>query len=428
MDAIADLSSSSFFSGPADPQGAADLMKTYGDMMGTMMEGVKDNIPPMIKEILSVDIGDDPCMAKTKAEVIGGAVDAAAKLIEAVGGIAQMFMERNASQQSGWFRKSGPSMSETLAEMNPMFTSIFGLIRGNLPGIIRAVLSVDIGDDPCAAKQKIEIIAAAMDAVASFADTIGTFSQLIPEDSGSWWPWGEDVDPLEEMMKTVSMIVDAVSVYMPALIKAVISIPIPGDPCETLKKLKVIAAAIDAVSQFSSVISNMASQEFEGYSDFSVAASWMIYYTIAAIKENTYSVERLFNDLAGLNFDEGLADSVFTPAIKVMCKMNEFASQVSQLSAVSAMLADGEGIGAAVSQMVQEVNLALFALQTLAPIDANIALDSFAAAVGTGGGEFTINNDPINIHLNVQVTMDANKVGKVLVDKSVMTTPLAAAE
>ena len=41
---------------------------------------------------------------------------------------------------------------------------------------------------------------------------------------------------------------------------------------------------------------------------------------------------------------------------------------------------------------------------------------------------FNITNEPVNITLNVQVTMDADKVGKVLVDKSVMTTALATAE
>ena len=59
---------------------------------------------------------------------------------------------------------------------------------------------------------------------------------------------------------------------------------------------------------------------------------------------------------------------------------------------------------------------------------ANVALENFASAIGTGGGEFTITNEPINITINMNVTMDANKVGRVLVDKSVMTTPLAAAE
>ena len=69
MDAIADMAGGSFFR-DGDPEGAATLMKTYGDMMGMIMESVKQNIPPMIKEILAIDIGDDPCMAKAKTEVM----------------------------------------------------------------------------------------------------------------------------------------------------------------------------------------------------------------------------------------------------------------------------------------------------------------------------------------------------------------------
>jgi hypothetical protein len=39
----------------------------------------------------------------------------------------------------------------------------------------------------------------------------------------------------------------------------------------------------------------------------------------------------------------------------------------------------------------------------------------------------SVENKPVNITINLSVSMDADKVGKVLVDKSVMTTPLATA-
>jgi hypothetical protein len=89
---------------------------------------------------------------------------------------------------------------------------------------------------------------------------------------------------------------------------------------------------------------------------------------------------------------------------------------------------EGGAMGEAVVQMVAGVKASIEALNSIGEVSAVVALDKFASAIGTGDGQFTITNEPVNITLNVQVTMDANSVGKVLVDKSVMTTPLAQAE
>ena len=431
MDAIADISGGGLFGG-GDPEGAAALLKTYGDMMGMIMMSVKDNIPPMVKSILEIDIGDDPEMAKIKAEVIGAAVSAVAKLIEAVGGIAQLFMEQNASEQTGFFYKSGPSMGETIAEMMPLFKQIFGMIKGNLPAIIKAVIEAVPDDiDQCSAEAKIKIVAGAMEAVANMASAIGEFSKLIPEDTSEWWHFGQDnTDPLEEMMSTVGAIVDAVIAYLPPLIQAVLSIPIEGNPCDALMKLEVIGKAMDAVSNFASLVSGIGdSGDISGFANTVSQMMWEISHAIWY--PGNYDLSSLFTTLAdnGAYLSDTSSLSLLDNAIATLCKLLDFASTATQLSAQMEMFASAEGGGfaTAVADMVREVNYSLWALSTLAPIDAQVALDSFTGALGTGNNNYTISTDPVNITLNVQVTMDANKVGRVLVDKSVMTTPLAAA-
>ena len=86
------------------------------------------------------------------------------------------------------------------------------------------------------------------------------------------------------------------------------------------------------------------------------------------------------------------------------------------------------GLGVQVKAIVDEVNKSIEALNSIGDVNADVALKKFASAVGVSSETLTINNPGVNITMNVSVTMDADKVGKVLIDKSVMTTPLATAE
>ena len=81
----------------------------------------------------------------------------------------------------------------------------------------------------------------------------------------------------------------------------------------------------------------------------------------------------------------------------------------------------GTPMGDVVMAMVDEAEYALNALNSIGDLNAEVALQNFAHAIGTGSGEFTITNEPININMNVQVTMDAGRVARVLTDKPTMT-------
>jgi len=427
MDAIADLAGGGFMRS-GDPEGAASLMKTYGDMMGTIMGAVKEHIPPMIADILKINIGDNPEMARVKAEVIGAAVSAVAKLIEAVGSIAQMFMDRNASQQSGWFVKSGPSMGQTLSEMKPIFTSIFNMIKGNLPQIIKAVIeAVPDNIDAKAAEVKVKLVAMAMEAVAKFGESIGAIGELMPPTkTAGWFSAGKTLqESLGELMQMIARIVQAVKMHLPSLIEAVLSVKI-ANPDAAVKKLEVVGLAMDAVTKFADVIGSLEGSNFEG------GASMAIANMMSAVKhliywDGYYDIGDVFEALADNTgtWDAALLTK-FDLGIEALTKMVTFGEKINELSGYMAMF-EGGGMAAAVTEMVAEVVASIEALNSIGEVSAAVALDNFASAIGTGDGSFTITNEPVNITLNVQVTMDANKVGKVLVDKSVMTTPLAAA-
>jgi len=426
LDAIADLSKGGLFGG-GDPEGAMDLLKSFGDTMKMMLEAVRANIPPMLKAILEVDVGPDPEAAKAKTEIVGAALDGVSKLVTAIGGAAGQFMEQatKSNEAKSWWEKSEP-MGSTIDKMAPMFDMIMGSIRQHIPGIIKSVLAATKGiDDPKAAEAKVKIVQGAMEAVANFATAIGSFSELIPEDTGSWWPFGESADPLEQMMNTVSMIVSAIREHMGPLIKSVIGVKIDGDPAAILLKLCIIGKTMDAVQKFVGIISDLGSGGLE--EGFAATVSIMMKEVANSIYWDGYwDLGDLLSALANVELDEGVLTKLDT-SIAVMEKVLAFATAANEIVGQMQMVAEGGGFAAAVSEMVYQVNGALIALTNLAPIDANLALETFASALGTGEGSYTINAEPVNITLNVTVTMDANKVGKVLVDKSVMTTPLASA-
>ena len=139
------------------------------------------------------------------------------------------------------------------------------------------------------------------------------------------------------------------------------------------------------------------------------------------------SLQTMFATLKGVTLDEGALEplNVATSAVGGLTK---FAKKIMKMSEVSAEMGGPGQMAEAVTQMVEQAQLAVTALNSVGEMNVTAALENFAQAVGTGEGSFNITNEPVNITLNVQVTMDADKVGKVLVDKSVMTTALATAE
>ena len=434
LEALADLAGGGMFGIGADPAGAADMLKEYGNMMKMLLESIKANIPPTVKSILKIDVGPDPKLAEAKSKIIGAAMQGIGSVVGAIGGIIGLFMEQNQSQQSGMFYKSGPSMADTLREMKPVVTYIMTAIKDNMGPILKSVLDAVPEDiDAKAAEGKIKIIGGAMSAVADFAKTIGTVADLMPPEGGGFLKKGKSMsERLGEMMQIIRKIVNAVRTHIGPLVKSVTGIKIDGDPKALLQKLEIIGKAMEAVSTFASVVGQLKDLK-GGFFDISLMMQLVVMQIINSVQGSDYTLDKLFPvlaEFAGTTEQIGKLDVLR----ETFMKLGDFASSMAELHE-SGALSGGGIFGVAnspfvegVRMMVEQTKYALMQLNSLGEMDANVALENFASAIGTGGGEFTITNEPINITINMNVTMDANKVGRVLVDKSVMTTPLAAAE
>ena len=131
----------------------------------------------------------------------------------------------------------------------------------------------------------------------------------------------------------------------------------------------------------------------------------------------------LFETLKNVKLDSSALTTLDT-ANEALGKIQTFAATMQMM--VAATGSDGN-LAATVSQIIFQVNESIAALNSMGELDVAAALDNFASAVAIGKESVTIDNQPVVITINMSVTMDANKVGKVLVDKSIMTAPLASA-
>jgi len=432
FDAITEMSSGGFFGGGQDVD-VEGIMAAYAESAQNMFNAMKDSVVTMMEELMAIDIGEDPEMAKTKAEVIATAIGAVVDMATGFGEMAAGVMNMNAEQQP--FFGSGPTVEDTLGSYMEVMTTIMGAIQAQLPAIVGSVLAIDI-PDPEAAKPKLEVISMAMSALADFASAIATFQQLIPEDTGSWWPWGEDTDPLEEFMGTVDAIVGVALAWIPTIVTSLLGINIPtGD--EAKQKMEIIAMSMSTLADFAGVMSEIqgsfgsgAGDIYESLGGTLKGLAWIMGYQSDGSGK---TLPELMNTISLMQLpDAGTITANVETLNQSIMALTSLADSLSTMQGAFEGLVseDGGGLGVAtvIEAAIAEVTALQEAFSTMGEIDLQAGLDSFAGAVAVGNTQMMIENSPLNITINLNVSMDANKVGKVLVDKSVMTSPLATAD
>ena len=431
FETMTEMSSGGFFGGGQDVD-VEGILAAYAEQAQAMMNAMRESVVGMLQEILAIDIGDDPEAAKTKAEVIATIIGAVVEMSTGFGEMAAGVMEMNNEQQDLW--GSGPSVEETLASYMNVITMIMGAIQAQLPVIVGSILGIEI-PNPEAAKPKLEVISMAMSALSDFASAIGTFQGMIPQDSGSWWPFGEDTDPLEEFMGTVSAIVSVALAWIPTIVTSLLSIAIPsGD--EAKSKLEIISMSMSTLADFAGVMSTMQDSFGSGAADIYNSLGGTLQGLAWIMGYNSDGTGKTLPELMVVISEMQLPDAgtitanieTLKAALDAVGSLGESLSNLQ--SSFEGLAGDGEGLGVAtvIEAAIAEVQALQDAFSTMGEIDLQAGLDNFAAAVGTSTSALTIENSPLNITINLQVTMDANKLGKVLVDKSVMSSPLATAD
>jgi len=389
------------------------------ESMGSFIAGLADTLGNLVLLIVAMAANLDESQMK--------GVEVIATVINAIAGLAGALfspLEAVSEMSSGMF---GPSVSEVMDAVVAGLKDIMVAVKDNLPAIVDAVLeSANKIKDPEAAKPKMEVIAIALGAVADFAGAIGAVADLMPEEGGGFFSKGKSMgERLEEMGSIITQVVESVKDNIGPLVQTIVGIDIGGDAAAVKGKVEVVGMAISAVADFAKVVDTITSLNIEPDSMITTVANAIQGVTGALVHESNYDFNNLFKTLAKFTPDESGLEK-FDTANNALRAIGKFSREAQSIS--SEFMGGEWDTAVVIADMIAEAQGAITALNGIGDLDAVVALDNFASAIGTGDGQFNITNEPVNITMNVQVTMDANKVGKVLVDKSVMTTALSTAE
>lgn len=376
--------------------------------VNALISKVADTLITLIAMILTLGANLTPGQAKN-VEIIGGAIGSIAQLASAL----MSPLEAVSKMSSGMF---GPSVTEVMAAVATGLVDLMEKIRTALPSLVNQIIDIAKGvGDPKTLGPKMDIVAKALGAVGNFAKAIEAVAALMPEEGGGFFGGGKKMaERIEEMTDIISGVVEAVKGNIQQLVTSILSISIPN-PEKALAKVNVIEKTMSAVAKFAGVVEKMTGMAKLDRIDETIMV--VVKEMVSALNAPPGSLQDLFTALETFAPNESLIPKLDV-AVQTLNSMTGFTKAMVALSE-----AGGEnvaGIGTAVTTIVEQAKLAITALNSIGDLNASVALENFAAAIGTGSGEFTVSNEPININLNVKVVMDAGKITNVITDKSQM--------
>ena len=398
---------------------AAEKMKPGGmeimfKNITNLITKVSDTLITLIAMIVVLGANLTPGQSKN-VEILSGAIASIAKLAAAI----MSPLEAVSKMSSGMF---GPSVSEVMGSVADGLVNIMSKIETALPSLIKQIVQIakDIKEDPKTLKPKMDIVSGALTAVSGFASAIEAVAGLMPEKGGGFFSKGKDMDQrLAEMTKIISGVVKAVKADIETLVLEIIGITIPN-PGEALKRVEVIEKAMGAVSKFAGTVDKLAKMNISGDGMAATVSQIVSGITQSLVSPaGNYDIQTLFTTLGEFSPDESMIPKLET-AVSTLNAMASFTGAMVKLKE-----AGGENyaeLGTAVTAIVENAKMAITALNSIGTLDATVALDTFASAIGVGSDGFTISNEPINIHMNVKVEMNAGRISRVLTDKTLMTT------
>ena len=208
-----------------------------------------------------------------------------------------------------------------------------------------------------------------------------------------------------------------------------------SNPEVLTKQMDVVVKMFDVLGKFSTTLGSLKDTFGKDGGGLDIGALKSTMKTVQSAVTNLFSAD---GDMSlGKMMDVVSKATINTTGIETLTKGTDSMKALGTFytSLVDTVTRAGDITGAegqlstTVQSMVQEVNASLQALNDIgAGIDAKVALDNFASAVGIGTDQVTIENNGVQITINLTTTMDANKITKVLTDKSIVTSPLASAE
>ena len=266
-----------------------------------------------------------------------------------------------------------------------------------------------------------------------FSDSSGLID--LTDAKGSFWTKRDMKDRLAEVATAITSLLDPMKEEIARLVEKFQTIAgTITNPEALVKQMDVVVKMFDVLGKFSSTLGGLKDTfgKDGGGLDMSAVKETLSNLNTAVTglfaTDGPMSLPKMMAAVAGAKIDTAAIDNLKVGA-DAMSGLGRFYSSLVDTVAKAGEVTGAEGgLSTTVQSMVAEVNASLQALNNVGAIDAKVALDNFASAVGIGTDQVTIENNGVQITINLTTTMDANKITKVLTDKSIVTSPLASAE
>ena len=397
--------------------------------LAVFMVGAAVAVGAMVAAAASIPIADPEDMA-ARMEVIGGVATA----LQALGGLALDAGKLGVAAES--LGKGG------MDKVFNLMGSFLDKIKDTLVGTVTTLVGLATGYSK-SDLEKAAVVGDVVAAVAQFAAAIAEPLQAVSSMIGFFNPSAASV--MATVVEGLGAIMDMLAEKLPKIINGLVTAGanIPSGFGEKAEAMKIMFTALGPMMDALGKMQVIAEESVAGIDGPSV--STLFEGMAGGLQALATTMPGVITSLAALPAAEELTanveklDQLFASTSAVLDVLGKFtelgegnAPSLSERAgaAIMGFLGGGDGptpAAQAILGMVEEMNSINTAMDGLPEINLNANLQKVADAFSVSES-INVENKPVNITINLSVTMDANKVGTVLVDKSVMTTPLATAE
>lgn len=411
--------------------GGASMVDMF-TAMGGFISSIGTTLGTLVAQIVAMAKGLNPSELK--------GVDAIAKILTAIGSLMQA-LTAPLDAISKMYADSGILFKADLGSMiKTVMTQMTDLLSGLGPKIKVVVDSLTEAastiKDPKTLSAQMSVVVKMFDVLGKFAKALGDSAGLVnlTSNDGFMGMMDRDMgDRMADVATAISQLLKPMKAEIADLVTEMMTIADKIKSPETLlPKMDIILKMFEVLSSFSSSLSSlnkMFGTESDGLDVGKLKSTMTTIGT--AVKElfatsGDASLMTMMGIVSAAKISTSGIDNLSNGA-SILDGLGGFYKALVSVTGIAAQ-SPATGLGVQVKAIVDEVNKSIEALNSIGDVNADVALKNFAAAVGVSSETLTINNPGVNITMNVSVTMDANKIGNVLIDKSQMTTPLATAE
>jgi hypothetical protein len=436
-------------------ESSEDVLEEFMETVDAIMGIAAKWIPIIVNSLLSAAIDGSPA-ALTKMEVIASAMDVISQFGDVLGG------------WTGW---DAASIYDTYGPVLKGLAWLFGFesdgVGKTVPELLNTIGAIQVSGN---VEKKIKGLTMAMDGI----NTLGEQLVSIPDPASasiniqnmaiavSWLTWmltqvGQFAIP-KGLTKKTEQISEATSVVGEMMMGTISTLSVSESAIEVIQTttdvMVKLAEMFTRLGEFSfpdpgAIVQSIASgvmamipilmtlRALEGEVDES------IFGTIGSLEEmfspasdgflglfgGKPTLDGLFGTIGDMSFSPESVSKVMAIASGTSAIVQTIVSMMGAAAMMESLGTDAiEGMVTSVVESIDHLAAIGEAFASLPEISLQTAVDNFAEAIALETSQFTVTQGPLNIIINLEVSMDAQKVGKVLTNKSVMTTPLATVE